>query len=155
MRVLLQRVSHANVTVDGEIVGAIGQGFLILLGIGKEDSTAEIQALSEKIVHLRVFEDDAGKMNRSLLDIGGAVLVVSQFTLYADVKKGRRPSFTAAAPPNLAEPLVERFKAAIAAYDVKVESGIFGASMNVELLNTGPVTIWIDSEQGVTNSEKE
>ena len=147
MRVLLQRVSRASVAVNGEIVGQIGQGLLVLLGIGHGDSEAQIKTLTEKIVHLRIFEDDAGKMNRSLLDIGGEALVVSQFTLYADMRRGRRPGFTDAAPPAIAEPLVERFKEAIAAYGLKVVGGIFGAYMQVELLNDGPVTLWLDSEQ--------
>jgi len=147
MRALLQRISHARVTVDEQIVGQIGQGLLILLGIGRSDSEAEVKTLADKIVHLRIFGDDEGKMNRSLLDSGGAALVVSQFTLYADVRKGRRPSFVDAAPPALAEPLVERFMAALAAYGLSVAGGVFGAHMDVELLNDGPVTIWIDSEQ--------
>jgi D-aminoacyl-tRNA deacylase len=147
MKALLQRVTRANVTVNNEIVGTIGQGFLILLGIGKDDNESHIKTLVEKIVYLRVFEDDEGKMNRSLLDVGGQALVVSQFTLYADVRKGRRPSFTNAAPPALAEPLVERFKEALANFGLKVEGGIFGAHMDVELLNYGPVTIWLDSDQ--------
>ena len=147
MRAVLQRVTHASVTVDGQIVGEIGHGLLILLGIGHGDSEAQIKTLTEKIVHLRIFEDEEGKMNRSLLDIGGEALVVSQFTLYADMRRGRRPGFTAAAPPAIAEPLVERFKDAIAAYGLKVEGGIFGAYMQVELLNDGPVTLWLDSEQ--------
>jgi D-tyrosyl-tRNA(Tyr) deacylase len=147
MRALLQRVSRASVTVDNHIVGQIGQGLLVLLGVGQDDSEAHVKTLVEKIVHLRIFGDDEGKMNRSLLDIGGEVLLVSQFTLYADVRKGRRPSFTDAAPPALAEPLVERFMAALAAYNLKVEGGVFGAYMEVELLNTGPVTIYMDSEQ--------
>jgi D-aminoacyl-tRNA deacylase len=147
MRVLLQRVSHASVTVGGQVVGAIGHGFLVLLGIGQGDSEAQVQTLVEKIVHLRVFEDGEGKMNRSLLDSGGEALVVSQFTLYANMHRGRRPSFTDAAPPALAEPLVERFKAALAGYGLKVEGGIFGAHMDVELINNGPVTLWLDSEQ--------
>ncbi|MHB8597559.1 MAG: D-aminoacyl-tRNA deacylase [Ktedonobacteraceae bacterium] len=147
MRALLQRVSRASVVVDGQVVGAIGHGFLILLGIGQGDSETQVQTLVEKIVHLRVFGDDEGKMNRSLLDIEGEALVVSQFTLYADVRKGRRPSFTNAAPPALAEPLVQRFKEALVACNVKVEGGVFGAHMEVELLNDGPVTIWLDSEQ--------
>ena len=145
MRALLQRVSRASVVVDGEVMGQIGRGYLVLLGVGQGDSEAQVKTLVEKIVYLRVFEDDEGKMNRSLLDIGGEVLVVSQFTLYADVRKGRRPSFTDAAPPAVAEPLVERFMAALAAYDLKVEGGVFGAFMEVELLNYGPVTIWLDS----------
>ncbi len=147
MRALLQRVSRASVVVDGQVVGAIGHGFLILLGIGQDDSEAQVQTLVEKIVHLRVFGDDEGKMNCSLLDVGGEALVVSQFTLYADVHKGRRPSFTNAASPALADPLVERFKEALIAHGLKVEGGVFGAHMEVELLNDGPVTIWLDSEQ--------
>src|SRR5437773_4573709 len=123
MRALLQRVSHASVTVDGEVVGQIGQGLLVLLGVGQDDSEAQVKTLTDKIVHLRIFGDDEGKMNRSLLDIGGEVLVVSQFTLYADIRKGRRPSFTAAAPPAIAEPLVERFKKAIAAHGINVAGG--------------------------------
>lgn len=147
MRVLLQRVTHASVTVEGQIIGEIGHGLLILLGIGHGDSELQIKTLSEKIVHLRIFEDDEGKMNRSLLDIGGEVLVVSQFTLYADARRGRRPGYTDAAPPKLAEPLVERFKEAISSYGVTVAGGVFGAYMQVELINDGPVTIWLDSEQ--------
>src|SRR5881227_4369486 len=116
MRALLQRVSRASVTVDEQVVGHIGQGLLVLLGVGQSDSEVQVKTLADKIVHLRIFGDDEGKMNRSLLDVGGEVLVVSQFTLYADVRRGRRPSFTGAAPPALADPLVERFKAAIAAY---------------------------------------
>ena len=147
MRALLQRVSRASVTVDQQVVGQISQGLLVLLGVGQSDSEIQVKTLVDKIVHLRIFGDDEGKMNRSLLDIGGEALVVSQFTLYADVRKGRRPSFTLAAPPALAEPLVERFQAAIAAYGLKVAGGIFGAHMDIELLNDGPVTIWLDSEE--------
>jgi len=147
MRALLQRVSRASVTVDHHIAGHIGQGLLVLLGVGQDDTESHVKTLVEKIVHLRIFGDDDGKMNRSLLDIGGEVLLISQFTLYADVRKGRRPSFTGAAPPAIAEPLVQRFMAALAAYDLKVEGGVFGAFMQVELLNDGPVTIWLDSEQ--------
>jgi len=147
MRALLQRVSHASVTVDGKVVGQIGQGLLVLLGVGQGDSEVQVKALADKIVYLRIFGDDEGKMNRSLLDIGGEVLVVSQFTLYADTRRGRRPSFTDAAPPSVAEPLVERFKDAIATYGLTIADGIFGAYMQVELLYDGPVTIWLDSEQ--------
>jgi D-tyrosyl-tRNA(Tyr) deacylase len=147
MRALLQRVSHASVTVDGNVIGQIGQGLLVLLGVGQEDSEVQVKTLADKIVHLRIFGDNEGKMNRSLLDVGGQALVVSQFTLYADVRKGRRPSFTDAAPPSLAEPLVERFKDALATYGLKVEGGVFGAYMEVELINSGPVTIWMDSEE--------
>ena len=147
MRALLQRVSQASVTVDEQVVGHIGQGLLVLLGVGQGDSEAQVKNLADKIVYLRIFGDEAGKMNRSLLDIGGEVLVISQFTLYANTRRGRRPSFTEAAPPTLAEPLVERFKDAIAAYGLTVAGGIFGAYMEVELLNSGPVTIWLDSEE--------
>jgi len=146
MRALLQRVSRASVTVDEQVVGKIGLGLLVLLGVGKDDSEAQVKTLVDKIVYLRIFGDDEGKMNRSLLDVGGEVLVVSQFTLYADMRRGRRPSFIDAAPPSIAEPLVERFKAAIADYGLRVADGIFGAYMEVELLNSGPVTIWLDSE---------
>lgn len=146
MRALLQRVSRANVVVDGVIVGAIENGFLILLGIGQGDSEAQVKQLCDKIVHLRVFEDDEGKMNHSLLESGGQTLIVSQFTLYADMHKGRRPSFIAAAAPTLAAPLVERFKEVIASYGIHVEGGVFGAHMHVELVNDGPVTLWLDSE---------
>ncbi len=147
MRAVLQRVTRASVTVEGEIVGRIARGFLILLGIGQGDGEDEVKTLVNKIVYLRVFPDEEGKMNRSLLDCGGAALVVSQFTLYADVHKGRRPSFVGAAPPALAAPLVARFIATLADYGVHAEGGIFGAHMDVELLNDGPVTIWLDSEQ--------
>lgn len=146
MRALLQRVSQASVTVEGQIVGQIGQGLLILVGIGHQDSELQVKALVDKIVNLRIFEDEQGKMNLSLLDIGGQALVVSQFTLYADARKGRRPSFTDAALPALAEPLVERFKSSIAAHGLTVAGGVFGAHMSVQLINDGPVTIWLDSE---------
>jgi D-tyrosyl-tRNA(Tyr) deacylase len=147
MRALIQRVSRASVTVEGKVVGEIGRGLLVLLGVGQIDGETQVKTLADKIVHLRIFEDDEGKMNRSILEVGGQVLVVSQFTLYADVRRGRRPSFTNAAPPSLAEPLVERFKAAIASYGLTVASGIFGAYMTIEIRNEGPVTIWMDSEE--------
>ena len=147
MRALLQRVSHASVTVDGKVVGQIGQGLLVLLGVGQGDSEVQVKTLADKIVYLRIFGDDEGKMNRSLLDIVGEVLVVSQFTLYADVRRGRRPSFTDAAPSVVAETLFEHFKEAIASYGLIVASGIFGAYMTIEIRNEGPVTIWLDSEQ--------
>jgi D-tyrosyl-tRNA(Tyr) deacylase len=147
MRALLQRVSHASVTVDQQIVGQINQGLLILLGVGPGDTKEQARILADKIVHLRIFEDDEGKMNRSLLDIEGAALVVSQFTLYADMRKGRRPSFINAAPPAIAEPLFEQFKEMLAGYSVKVASGIFGATMQITLSNEGPVTIWLDTAE--------
>lgn len=147
MRILLQRVSRASVTVDEQIVGQIGWGLLILLGIGQDDSEVQVKTLADKIVHMRIFGDDEGKMNHSLLDISGEVLVVSQFTLYADTRRGRRPSFINAALPTIAEPLVEHFKEAVASYGVRVAGGIFGAHMEVALVNDGPVTIWMDSKE--------
>ena len=147
MRALLQRVSRASVTVEEQVVGQTGWGLLVLLGVGQGDSEAQVKTMADKIVHLRIFGDDEGKMNRSLLDIRGEVLVVSQFTLHADVRRGRRPSFTNAAPPSIAEPLYERFKEAIAGYGLTVASGIFGASMRIDLCNEGPVTIWLNSEE--------
>ncbi len=146
MRALLQRVTHASVQVGDTTTGAIERGLLVLLGVGQGDSEAQVRMLVDKIVHLRIFEDEAGKMNHSLLDMRGEVLLVSQFTLYADTRKGRRPSFTDAAPPAIAEPLCERFKEAVAAYGLRVASGVFGAFMQVELLNDGPVTIWLDTD---------
>lgn len=149
MRAVCQRVSQATVTVDGEIVGQIGQGWLVLLGVGPNDDEAVVARMADKIVGLRVFADDAGKMNRSVLDVGGAVLVVSQFTLYADTSRGRRPGFTGAAPPALAEPLVERFAALVRECGLRVETGRFGAHMAVELVNDGPVTImFVDEPEG-------
>ena len=147
MRALLQRVSHANVVVDEQIVGHIGQGLLVFLGIGHEDNETTVKTLADKIVQLRIFSDEQGKMNLSLLDIQGEMLVVSQFTLHADVRRGRRPSFTNAAPPALANSLYELFKETCTQYGLTVASGIFGASMGVELRNEGPVTIWLDSEE--------
>ena len=148
MRALLQRVSEASVTVEGEIVGAIEGGLLILLGVGQDDTAAEIGPLADKIVNLRIFSDAAGKFNLSLGDVGGAALVVSQFTLFADTRKGRRPSFVQAAPPERAEPLVEQFCAALRERGVTVAAGRFGASMQVRLVNEGPVTIWLDTAKG-------
>jgi D-aminoacyl-tRNA deacylase len=152
MKALLQRVTRASVTVDNQIVGQIDQGLLVLLGVGQGDSEAQVKTLAEKIVHLRIFEDDAGKMNHSLLDIGGAILAVSQFTLYADTRRGRRPGFSYAAPPTVAEPLFERFKETLSGYGVTVSSGIFGASMEIALLNQGPVTIMLDTDEWQNNS---
>ncbi|WP_052890977.1 D-aminoacyl-tRNA deacylase [Thermogemmatispora carboxidivorans] len=145
MRALLQRVSYARVRVANEVVAEIGPGLLVLLGVAQGDGEAEARILAEKIVHLRIFEDEAGKMNRSLLECGGEMLVVSQFTLYADARKGRRPSFTEAAPPAQAEPLIRSFEDFVRSSGLRVGSGIFGAHMAVELANDGPVTIWLDS----------
>jgi D-tyrosyl-tRNA(Tyr) deacylase len=147
MRVLLQRVRTASVTVEGQVVGQIGPGLLVLLGVGAGDSAADLAYLAPKIANLRIFADDAGKMNRSVLDIGGEVLLVSQFTLYADTRKGRRPAFTGAAPPAEATALVAACAAALRDLGLPVASGIFGADMQVALINDGPVTIWIDSAE--------
>lgn len=148
MRALIQRVSHASVTVEGDCLSRIGPGLLILLGVGPEDNAATADFLAEKIANLRIFEDEAGKMNRSLLDCKGEALVVSQFTLYADCRKGRRPAFVGAAGPQLAEELYEYFADTLAQKDIgAVGRGRFGADMKVELLNDGPVTIWLDTEQ--------
>lgn len=148
MRALIQRVSEASVKVEGAVTGSIQQGFLILLGVKDGDGPDEIAKLARKITGLRVFTDGDGKFNHSLLDIGGGALVVSQFTLYADCRKGRRPSFTGAARPEIAEPLVDDFIAALKQEGVDhVASGVFGADMDVRLLNQGPVTIWLDTEE--------
>lgn len=146
MRAILQRVSEASVEVDGRIVGRTGPGLLVLLGVGLDDDEAEARLLAEKTAQLRIFADEDGKFNRSLLDSKGGALVVSQFTLYADTRKGRRPSFIEAAPPERAAPLVEAFCAALRALGVAVETGVFGATMRVALVNEGPVTIILDSE---------
>lgn len=145
MRAVVQRVSSAQVTVAGEVVGQIERGFLVLVGITHRDGEAEAAYLARKIVGLRVFEDDDGKMNLSLTEIGGAVLAVSQFTLYGDVRKGRRPSFIDAARPEQAEPLYQRFCQLLAAEGVAVEQGVFQAHMQIILINDGPVTIWLDT----------
>ena len=148
MRALIQRVSRASVHVDGEKVAGIGLGFLVLLGVADGDGEAEAAWLARKIAGLRLFEDDAGKMNLGLADVGGAVLAVSQFTLYGDARKGRRPSFTRAAPPAQAQELYEKFCALLAAQGVAVEKGVFQAHMEVSLVNDGPVTLWLEQERG-------
>ena len=144
MRAVIQRVSEASVTVEGKVTGAIGKGLLVLLGVGHADTEATAQALAAKIVKLRIFSDAEGKMNLSVQDVGGGVLVVSQFTLLADVRKGNRPSFTDAAPPEAGNRLYEEFCRAVAALGVPVQQGIFGAHMDVRLTNDGPVTIVMD-----------
>ena len=147
MRVVLQRAKKASVIVADEIVGAIDQGIVVLLGIAPEDSQKQLNWLCEKVVHLRIFEDDDGKMNKSLLDVGGECLVVSQFTLYGNCQKGRRPSFVKAARPEIAEPLYESFCKRLEQLGVaKVQTGIFGAMMDVSLINDGPVTLIIESK---------
>ena len=145
MKAVLQRVSSARVEVDGETVGAIARGVLVLLGVAREDEGEDAAWMAEKIVGLRIFEDDAGKMNRSLVEVGGAMLVVSQFTLYGDCRRGRRPSFTAAAAPELAERLYQAFVARVREAGVEVATGVFREHMLVSLVNDGPVTLWIDT----------
>ncbi len=147
MRAVVQRVSHARVVVDGRVTGEIGWGLVVLLAVGRSDTLDTASAMAEKIAHLRIFDDEDGKMNRSLLDTGGDALAVSQFTLYGDVRRGRRPGFEQAAPPELANALYEEFVRALRALDVRVETGVFQARMAVELTNEGPVTILLDSEK--------
>lgn len=152
MRVLAQRVTRAAVTVAGEIVGEIGPGFLLLVGVTAGDSPAEAELLARKVANLRVFDDHAGNLNRSALDLlaaeeSVAMLAVSQFTLYADCRKGRRPSFIGAAPPDTAAPLVDAFAARLREFGLPVATGVFGAEMQVALVNDGPVTIWLDSAE--------
>lgn len=144
MRVVIQRVKHGRVSVDGQPVAEIGPGTIILLGIAPDDGEEQARYLIEKIATLRIFEDEAGKMNLSLLDVGGEAIVVSQFTLYADTHKGRRPSFTSAAAPEVASPLVERFADLLRQKGVPTQLGEFGAHMLVEIANDGPVTIWME-----------
>ena len=147
MRALVQRVSNASVTIEGHLVSAIKQGLVVLIGVGKGDSEPDAQYLADKIANLRIFSDEADKFNLSALDMGGEALVVSQFTLLADTRKGRRPSFTEAAPPEEAEPLIEIFVQLLRAAGLKVETGRFRQNMLVEIHNSGPVTIFIDSEE--------
>ena len=148
MRVLLQLASRGSVTVDGEIRGQIERGFVALVGVTHDDTPEIAEKLANKTANLRVFADDAGKMNRSLLDVAGGVLVISQFTLYADARKGRRPSYINAARPNVAEPLVRKYAESLIGAGVgTVEHGVFGALMQVEIHNDGPVTIMLDSDQ--------
>ena len=146
MRVVLQRVLSGSVRVLGIPIAQIGPGLVILLGIGPKDGERQAQQMVEKIANLRIFEDETGKINRSILDIGGEAIVVSQFTLYADTRKGRRPSFTDAAAPELAQPLVEKFASLLSEQGVAVQTGEFGAHMLVQITNDGPVTIWLEAE---------
>lgn len=147
MRILLQLVSHASVVVDGQNLGSIERGYLLLVGVGKADDQATAEKLAKKVVNLRLFPNDEGKFDRSLLDVGGGVLVVSQFTLFGDARKGNRPSFIDAAPPEVASPLCEAFAKALGSQGVeRVESGRFGADMQVTLCNDGPVTLWLDTD---------
>jgi len=147
MRAVVQRVSEASVGVASEIVGDIGEGVLVLLGVARDDTHTDADYLAEKIVNLRIFADDEGKMNRSLLETGGAMLVVSQFTLYGDVRRGRRPSYSDAAEPERANELYEYFVDRVKSYEVTVETGIFQATMKVGSINDGPVTILVDSRR--------
>jgi D-tyrosyl-tRNA(Tyr) deacylase len=147
MRAVVQRVTRASVTVDGHVVGRIAHGMLVLLGFGDDDGQADVDFMVEKLLGLRIFSDDEGKMNRSLVDCGGAMLVVSQFTLLGDCRKGRRPSFIKAAPPELGEQLYEQFVRDARGRGVEVATGVFRAHMDVELVNDGPVTLLIDSKR--------
>ena len=145
MRLVLQRVTSGSVTVDGKVIASIGPGLVILLGIAHGDGEAQARLLAEKVAHLRIFSDEQGKMNLSLLETGGEAIVVSQFTLYADARKGRRPSFTDAALPDLALPLVERFAALLRSLGIPTQTGEFGAHMLVDIANDGPVTIILEA----------
>ena len=149
MRAVIQRVIRASVTVDGRVAGEIGAGFLLLVGVGKTDNPESASYLAEKIANLRIFSDNEGKMNLSVLDIGGSALVVSQFTLYGDTRGGRRPSFIQAAPPQEANCLYEEFVKSLRSLGMTVETGVFQAHMQVELVNDGPVTILLDSEKTI------
>jgi D-tyrosyl-tRNA(Tyr) deacylase len=147
VRALLQRVRSAAVYVDGQVTGAIGVGWLVLLGVGRGDDAAVARALAARIPHLRAFPDAAGRLNRSALEVGAEALVVSQFTLYADLRRGRRPYFGEAAPPEVARPLVDVFVEALAAHGLRVATGRFGALMEIHLVADGPVTLWLDSAE--------
>jgi D-tyrosyl-tRNA(Tyr) deacylase len=147
MRAVVQRVSRARVTVNGEVTGEIAAGLMILIGVGRDDTSAVALTMAEKIANLRIFEDDQGKMNRSLLEVNGSALIVSQFTLYGDARGQRRPSFIAAAPPEQAKKLYEEFNEGLRRLGVIVATGVFQAMMSVELVNEGPVTILLDSDK--------
>jgi D-tyrosyl-tRNA(Tyr) deacylase len=147
MRAVVQRVSEASVAVEGEKTGAIGRGVVVLLGVGNRDTLADVEYMAEKVANLRIFPDDESRMNRSLVEVGGEALVVSQFTIYGDCRKGRRPSFTDAASPDTARELYEAFAGALEARGVRTERGVFRAHMDVALVNDGPVTLLLDSER--------
>ncbi|TKB26917.1 D-tyrosyl-tRNA(Tyr) deacylase [Desulfopila sp. IMCC35006] len=147
MRIVVQRVRRATVTIEGVVHGTIAQGMVVLLGIRHGDTGTDLQWLAEKAVNLRIFADQQGKMNRSLADIDGEMLIVSQFTLYGDCRKGRRPGFSAAAPPEIAEPLYRQFIEEVQKMGIRVATGIFQAAMEVDLINDGPVTLLLDSEK--------
>ena len=146
MRALLQRTSGASVVVDGEVIGSIGSGLVVFVGVGPADDEAEADRLARRITELRIFRDAEGRTNSSLIDVGGAVLLVSQFTLFADTRRGRRPGFTGAAPPEQAERLYERVAAALRELGIDVATGRFGAEMAVDITNDGPFTIWLDTD---------
>ena len=148
MRALIQRVDRASVSVEGEVLGSVGLGLLVLVGVGRTDTQADVEALASKVVGLRIFPDERGRFNLSLKDVGGALLVVSQFTLFADVRRGRRPSFTEAARPDHAERLVDAFVHAVESDGIEVASGRFGAMMEVDLRNSGPFTLMVDTVNG-------
>ncbi len=147
MRAVVQRVSMAKVTVNDEVIGSIKNGLLVLLGVGNEDTETDIEYLSDKIVNLRIFEDENEKMNLSLLDTSGEILIVSQFTLYGDLRKGKRPNFMNAAPPKIAEEFYMKFIEKCKSYNINVQTGAFGEHMKIELVNDGPVTIMVDSKK--------
>ncbi len=147
MRALIQKVSRASVTVDGTVVGQIDRGLLVLTGVKRDDDEGDIRYIADKLVNLRIFEDVDGKMNKSALDVGADLLLISQFTLYADCRRGRRPSFIEAAPPEQSEPLYETLVSHVQQYGLRVATGVFGAHMDVELVNDGPVTILLNSEE--------
>ena len=147
MKIVLQRVTHSSVEIEGKINGQIKKGLMVLVGFASDDTTAIIDKMIDKLINLRIFEDEQGKMNRSLMDVNGSILSISQFTLYADCKRGRRPGFTDAARPEIAIPLYDYFNQELKEKGIHVETGIFGADMKVSLLNDGPVTIILDSQE--------
>jgi D-tyrosyl-tRNA(Tyr) deacylase len=148
VRIVLQRVARASVTVDGSVAGSIGEGLLLLVGIEPSDTEDDVASAFEKVINIRVFSDEDARMNRSLLEVGGSVLVVSQFTLLGDIRKGRRPSYVGAAPPAVAEPMIERLVGRFREAGVNTETGVFGAAMEVESVNSGPVTLVMSISQG-------